>query len=161
MGLADEIRRQQQANAQAQSVEKQWQDSGLSRSSPIVETPHGELAALLNEARPLLSFTVKCYRGKAPDGTERVQNYSMVQKQGFLGAKGDSKLVTNARACVVDVSDQGKETPEFKIVIFSDGKFAWIKGYGWATPYSEDILEYGNAAMVRSAIVAFLAKVIE
>ena len=161
MGLADEIRRQQQANAQAQAVEKQWQDSGLSRSSPIVETPHGELAALLNEARPLLRFTVKCYLGKAPDGTERVQNYSMVPKQGFLGPKGDFKSVTNAWACVVDVSDQGKETPEFRIVIFSDGKFAWIKGAGWGTPYSSDILEYGNAAMVRSAIIAFLAKVIE
>jgi len=156
MGLADEVRKQQQANAQAQAVAEQWRDSGFSSTDPIVETPHGELAALLNEARPLLSFTVNCYRGNAPDGSERVKEFLTVRKQGFFGPKDDWTHVTNVRASVVDVSAQGKDSPNFRIVIFSDGKFAWLKD--WGTPYSSDIQAYGNAAMVRSAIVAFLGK---
>lgn len=159
MGLADEVRRQQQANQSADALDQQWKELGIPKNSPMILHPTGALFALVSEALPLLRSKSACFRGSAPDGSERVARSQRVQKRGLFGPKKEWEDKTNSHTYLVPISSQGKDSDNFNIAIFDDGSIAWVKRESsWDVPYSSHMAKYSDVDVVREALVKALAR---
>ncbi|UZN02103.1 hypothetical protein [Cellulomonas sp. S1-8] len=155
MGLEEDIaaaRRQREAEA---SLAREWADfSPFTKSSPIVGDASPTLKPIISEVLDHLRFDEDVVVDCDPEGLIRVRQPGNRRAKKLFGGEKLVKETGNAKAMIIPVGSQGKDTDNLAIWILRDGRVALVENGSTISPYREDKLD---AASVRAAIVAALA----